>query len=97
MPGKERKRKVHRPEFKARVGLKAWRGLKTIHEISQEVFNRDPAGEPRDRPAPLKAILDSGKLRLELHPHDHTGWQAIQVKLLRPEPCNPAEKSIKLL
>ena len=31
-----KKRKVHLPEFKAKVGLEAWRGVKTINEIVQE-------------------------------------------------------------
>ena len=31
-----RKRKVHSPEFKAKVGLEAVRGMKTINEIGQE-------------------------------------------------------------
>jgi len=31
-----KKRKVHSPEFKAKVGLEALRGLKTINEIGQE-------------------------------------------------------------
>ncbi len=31
-----RKRKVHSPEFKARVGLEALKGVKTINEIGQE-------------------------------------------------------------
>jgi len=31
-----KKRKVHTPEFKAKVGLEAVRGLKTINEIGQE-------------------------------------------------------------
>ncbi len=31
-----KKRKVHAPEFKAKVGLEALRGLKTINEIGQE-------------------------------------------------------------
>ena len=31
-----KKRKVHNPEFKAKVGLEALRGLKTINEIGQE-------------------------------------------------------------
>lgn len=31
-----KKRKVLRPEFKAKVGLEALRGLKTINEIGQE-------------------------------------------------------------
>jgi transposase-like protein len=30
------KRKVHNPELKAKVGLEAVRGLKTINEIAQE-------------------------------------------------------------
>lgn len=29
-------RKVHTPEFKAKVGLEALRGMKTINEIGQE-------------------------------------------------------------
>ena len=33
---KAKKRKVHTPEFKAKVGLEAVRGLKTINEIGQE-------------------------------------------------------------
>jgi len=31
-----RRRKVHTPEFKAKVGLEALRGTRTINEISQE-------------------------------------------------------------
>ena len=31
-----KKRKVHLPEFKAKVGLEAFRGVKTINEIGQE-------------------------------------------------------------
>ncbi len=31
-----KKRKVHAPEFKAKVGLEALRGMKTINEIGQE-------------------------------------------------------------
>jgi transposase-like protein len=31
-----KKRKVHAPEFKAKVGLEALRGVKTINEIGQE-------------------------------------------------------------
>ena len=31
-----KKRKVHPPEFKAKVGLEALRGVKTINEIGQE-------------------------------------------------------------
>lgn len=31
-----KKRKVHTPEFKAKVGLEAVRGVKTISEIAQE-------------------------------------------------------------
>ena len=31
-----KKRKVHTPEFKAKVGLEAMRGLKTINDIGQE-------------------------------------------------------------
>lgn len=31
-----KKRKVHSAEFKAKVGLEAVRGVKTINEISQE-------------------------------------------------------------
>ena len=29
-------RKVHQPEFKAKVGLEAVRGVKTVNEIGQE-------------------------------------------------------------
>ena len=32
----EKNRKVHRPEFKAKVGLEALKGLKAINEIGQE-------------------------------------------------------------
>ncbi len=32
----KKKRKVHTPEFKAKVGLEALKGLKTINEIGQE-------------------------------------------------------------
>ena len=31
-----KKRKVHQPEFKAKVGLEALRGVKTVNEIGQE-------------------------------------------------------------
>ena len=31
-----KKRKVHSPEFKAKVGLEALRGVKTINEVGQE-------------------------------------------------------------
>jgi transposase len=31
-----KKRKVHSPEYKAKVGLEALRGVKTINEIGQE-------------------------------------------------------------
>ena len=31
-----KKRKFHAPEFKAKVGLEALRGVKTINEIGQE-------------------------------------------------------------
>ena len=31
-----KKRKAHTPEFKAKVGLEALRGMKTINEIGQE-------------------------------------------------------------
>ena len=37
-----KKRKVHAPEFKAKVGLEALRGVKTINEIGQE-FGVHPA------------------------------------------------------
>ena len=33
--GEAKKRKVHTPEFKAKVGLEAVRGVKTISEIAQ--------------------------------------------------------------
>ena len=32
----KKRRKVHSPEFKARVGLEALKGVKTINEIGQE-------------------------------------------------------------
>jgi len=34
--GEAKRRKVHTPEFKAKVGLEALRGAKTINEIGQE-------------------------------------------------------------
>ena len=34
--GEAKKRKVHTPEFKAKVGLEALRGVKTINDIGQE-------------------------------------------------------------
>ena len=34
---KTKKRQVHLPEFKAKVGLEALRAVKTINEIGQEV------------------------------------------------------------
>ncbi len=32
----KKKRKIHTPEFKAKVGLEALKGVKTINEIGQE-------------------------------------------------------------
>jgi transposase len=32
----KKRRKVHSPEFKAKVGLEAAKGVKTINEIGQE-------------------------------------------------------------
>lgn len=37
----KKKRKVHTPEFKAKVGLEALKGVKTINEIGQE-YNVHP-------------------------------------------------------
>jgi transposase len=34
--GEAKRRKVHTPEFKAKVGLEALRGARTINEIGQE-------------------------------------------------------------
>jgi len=34
--GEAKKRKVHTPEYKAKVGLEALRGVKTINQIGQE-------------------------------------------------------------
>jgi transposase-like protein len=36
MMGEAKKRNFHSPEFKAKVGLEAVRGMKTINEIGQE-------------------------------------------------------------
>lgn len=36
MKSEAKKRKVHTPEFKARVGLEALQGVKTINEIGQQ-------------------------------------------------------------
>jgi transposase-like protein len=36
MMGEAKKRQVHTPEFKAKVGLEALRGVKTINQIGQE-------------------------------------------------------------
>jgi transposase len=36
MMSEAKKRKFHTPEFKAKVGLEALRGMKTISEIAQE-------------------------------------------------------------
>jgi|ERR1035437_4543615 transposase len=36
MKSEAKKRKVHTPEFKAKVGLEALRGVKTINEIGRE-------------------------------------------------------------
>ncbi len=33
-----KKRKLHSPEFKAKVGLEALRGIKTINEIGHEIW-----------------------------------------------------------
>lgn len=40
--GEAKRRKVHTPEFKAKVGLEALRGVKQINEIGQE-FGVHPA------------------------------------------------------
>ena len=44
-----KKRKVHTAEFKAKVGLEAVRGVKTINEISQEfgVHPVHPSSTPK--------------------------------------------------
>ena len=34
-----KKRNTHLPEFKAKVGLEAVRGAKTVNEIAQPIFN----------------------------------------------------------
>jgi len=34
--GEAKRRKVHTPEFKAKVGLEALRGVKTLYEIGQQ-------------------------------------------------------------
>ena len=36
MKSEAKKRKVHTPEFKAKVGLEALRGVKTVNEIGQQ-------------------------------------------------------------
>jgi transposase-like protein len=41
-----KKRKVHPPEFKAKVGLQALRGVRTINEIGQE-FGALPLAKQR--------------------------------------------------
>ena len=53
-------RKYHSPEFKAKVGLEAVRGLKTINEIGQEYRAWMGVGTP-DR----KRLTDSCERRRE--------------------------------
>ena len=36
MMSEAKKRKIHTPDFKAKVGLEALRGVKTVNEIGQE-------------------------------------------------------------
>lgn len=36
MISEAKKRKIHTPDFKAKVGLEALRGVRTINEIGQE-------------------------------------------------------------
>lgn len=76
MPGKERKRKVLRPEFKARVGLVAWRGLKTIHEIGQhEIGQHEIAQECGVHPGVHPGIHPPAP-RLRLSGGDHRVFAA---------------------
>ena len=53
-----KKRKVHSAEFKAKVGLEAVRGVKTINEISQE-FGVHPVQVSRKRPVNTVASASS--------------------------------------
>jgi transposase-like protein len=53
-------RKVHTPEFKAKVGLEALRGVKTINEISQEHGVHPAPGNARMAP---KGSGDPGPAR----------------------------------
>jgi transposase len=55
-----KKRQVHSPEFKAKVGLEAVRGMKTINEIGQE-FGVHP-GQVGDW---KKEILEQAKTLFE--------------------------------
>ncbi|MBU1564181.1 MAG: hypothetical protein KJ630_00965 [Proteobacteria bacterium] len=52
-----KKRKFHTPEFKAKVGLEALRGLKKINEIGQE-FGIHPVtvGQRKHRSMTIKPI-----------------------------------------
>lgn len=54
-----KKRKVHTAEFKAKVGLEAVRGVKTISEIAQAYRFRTAAKSPNTTPAvrPARAAL----------------------------------------
>jgi transposase len=56
----KKKRKVHTPEFKAKVGLEALKGVKTINEIGQE-YNVHPVQVGQWK----KAIQDEAKRLFE--------------------------------
>jgi len=76
-----KKRKVHLPDFKAKVGLEALRGVKTVNEIGQEFgvhpvqvgqWKKDIQGqaktlfEGRIGPAPLAAHKEPDRLHGEI-------------------------------
>jgi transposase len=70
-----KKRQVHSPEFKAKVGLEALRGVKTINEIGQAygVHPVQVGQEGKRGPKPMAAhqepdqlYSEIGKLKVEL-------------------------------
>jgi transposase-like protein len=47
-----KKRKFHPPELKAKVGMEALDGMKTINQIAQEYGVKPGAGRPMEARAP---------------------------------------------
>ena len=65
--GDSKKRKVHTPEFKAKVGLEALRGVKTINELGQN-YGVHPVQIGQWK----KEIQEQAKTLFDLAPEIHT-------------------------